>query len=943
MIYRWILNLFLIACSLYGTLCAEPSSQLKQSFTSQFHYVDSLFLSLVAADEIRMKELDPADGLFKAFISKYPEFKTLVRTSSKGVVVNEVGDGMKSRDLSTSDLFVIPKTTGKPFFGKIEIEGDNSFIACSQPITVSLSNGEKRFGGVVICRLDYVAIIKRIVRLFKDESFEILANDKPVVRNKMEKVDLDTFSEQTVLYKARQLFVIRYVSTDGEPAIKPQKDTMVDLTAPAKQGAQISRSQDSLFSDVPATAKPNSVSKTSVSVTPTPPETPETMPQASSAREPFFVQSWFWMILFPLVCCILAVGLYFSVFRKRFVKKLHHDADETLIDFSEATFEMDSTVEEITMVASAPPSLNREELVAHLRKEIAQQISRSEIKKITSEVRQSIVDDVTQQIRNNELDTISVRLRTELTAKLRENLTSEIHQHIVETETQTLTNEIRALHRQSLETELIAAHGQDMELELYEQLRINIQARVKLESEQSLYDASKNQLSLEIRSALYEKEYQSIKDALLLEAHEAIRADIEKNESVKIQNEIRRELAELLTQLIRDQEEKIIYNEQREKVAADVRNGIVADEMESIIEEERSVLAQQIHKQILSSEKDALTEKERKNVRADIVAILQHTEYAALVAEERTQLRATITKKLEETDAERIAVSIRDEMQIKIRHMVRTREIGSITERMRSEIASTIHKELLETESEGLKDLQREKLSGEIRVKMEKEEKATIADKIRDAFISDEMARVNAEERPEIVAEERRRVLVEEGSGIRESVRKQIHEEELAALHERIKKDIYDDTVEILKLNLDEKYKAVLQEKLRDLKVKTRSTLSGELLSLAKADYSQLLEHLDHVQEHVAGTKILDSYRTTLHLLKEEKKKYKYFNLNSTQTESLLAYLDKQNGLFEEYFEELTEGLKKATFQMQSLLNTFENRLADESHHSETTDAHESA
>lgn len=54
-----------------------------------FAVLDSALVRIPALPQVRMKEIDAVNGLFRNLIFSHPEISKIVRTNSRGVIVNE--------------------------------------------------------------------------------------------------------------------------------------------------------------------------------------------------------------------------------------------------------------------------------------------------------------------------------------------------------------------------------------------------------------------------------------------------------------------------------------------------------------------------------------------------------------------------------------------------------------------------------------------------------------------------------------------------------------------------------------------------------------------------------------------------------------------------------------------------------------------------------------
>jgi formiminotetrahydrofolate cyclodeaminase len=74
----------------------------------------------------------------------------------------------------------------------------------------------------------------------------------------------------------------------------------------------------------------------------------------------------------------------------------------------------------------------------------------------------------------------------------------------------------------------------------------------------------------------------------------------------------------------------------------------------------------------------------------------------------------------------------------------------------------------------------------------------------------------------------------------------------------------------------------------------------------------------------MATIEALDSLSQTIALLTNEKKKYKYFNLNTAQTESLLDYLKRVHNRFNIFLDKHDEAVREISLKINSIMNTLD-------------------
>lgn len=87
-------------------------------------------------------------------------------------------------------------------------------------------------------------------------------------------------------------------------------------------------------------------------------------------------------------------------------------------------------------------------------------------------------------------------------------------------------------------------------------------------------------------------------------------------------------------------------------------------------------------------------------------------------------------------------------------------------------------------------------------------------------------------------------------------------------------------------------------------------------------EYHYLIGIVENMDNSLKKIDAVDSLRHTVAKLIEEKNKYKFFNLNTPQTESLIEYMQRLQGNFDTYFDNLENILYSIKIKINSILNT---------------------
>jgi hypothetical protein len=252
-------------------------------------------------------------------------------------------------------------------------------------------------------------------------------------------------------------------------------------------------------------------------------------------------------------------------------------------------------------------------------------------------------------------------------------------------------------------------------------------------------------------------------------------------------------------------------------------------------------------------------------------------------------------------EAETVRVRLREEMNAKIRQELVEQEYGVLKDNRRDELKKRIHDEIIEKELPGIRDDILRRVSEE------------------------EHSRINEQERPGIIEAERNRLRERESPGLREEIRAKLREEEIEAVHERVKTEIYAETVQALKAGLEEKYRDAVEKKLEEFTSGLEKRLRAEIKGRIKSEYRNLMERIEQLSHDMGNVEALDSLSQTITLLLDEKKKYKYFNLNTAQTESLLEYLKRVRDRFNIFLDKHDEEVREMALKVNSIMNALDN------------------
>ncbi len=160
MYLRPILPLHIVAALFVISSFAAPThsneTPLPARISQYFASLDSYIEDLSSNEKIKSYQLDPVDRLFRTVGEKHPEFFSILRTNSKGKVVNEFRDGKnvprQFRDIGGQKWYSSVMRTMKPYYGHIKTNED-VYLFWARPIEIT-KGGKSAFGGAVAAKIE---------------------------------------------------------------------------------------------------------------------------------------------------------------------------------------------------------------------------------------------------------------------------------------------------------------------------------------------------------------------------------------------------------------------------------------------------------------------------------------------------------------------------------------------------------------------------------------------------------------------------------------------------------------------------------------------------------------------------------------------------------------------------------------------------------------------
>ena len=427
----------------------------------------------------------------------------------------------------------------------------------------------------------------------------------------------------------------------------------------------------------------------------------------------------------------------------------------------------------------------------------------------------------------------------------------------------------------------------------------------------------------ELKRTIMQTESDALKSSIRAKLEEEIRSEVRTRETEAIRAAVESELTDAWREEIRERHRQAVYERELETLKKLVHEKLLEKEMPLMVQSHRNELSRDIRQKLVDACSEEIRQTERVTLRQEIARNLRQTEFDALVKEERGKLRALVQSETAEKETDAITARVREELTERIRTEVKE-EAERIRARAREEMESSIKQELKERDYETLTARERELLAQRIRNEVIEKDLPAIHDELLRQVSREEQKRVDESERAGIVEAERIRLREAEAPALREEIRAKLREEESVAMHAAIKAEIYTETVQSIKTDLEEKYKTAFDLKLEESKDAHEKKVRGEVKGTIKTQYQQLLEHTEKISQSMASIEALDSLSQTVALLGEEKKKYKYFNLNTAQTESLLDYLKRVHNRFNIFIDKLDGGVREIALKINAVMNTLD-------------------
>ncbi|MBD3243316.1 MAG: hypothetical protein GF331_22185 [Chitinivibrionales bacterium] len=167
---RAVHNSMVALAALVAAVHATPEIDTVPSVVIQeyFEELESGFREYASARVVSAVKLSTTDRHFVDALEEYPGMHSLLRTNSKGIVINEVVRGEQPqrvyRSIAGQRWYRTLRQTWREHRGKIVDRTGRTYLLWAQPIIISKSSGAQRFGGAVLVKIDLFECFSRIAK-----------------------------------------------------------------------------------------------------------------------------------------------------------------------------------------------------------------------------------------------------------------------------------------------------------------------------------------------------------------------------------------------------------------------------------------------------------------------------------------------------------------------------------------------------------------------------------------------------------------------------------------------------------------------------------------------------------------------------------------------------------------------------------------------------------
>ena len=828
--------LFLLYFSIV-TSFAEPLSNPADSILNPMR---SVLDSIVADPHIRMKEIGAVDGLFAEKRKSLQWIGSIIRTSSKGLLVNNFGTllayGDKGSELSSREWFAAAIRDTAPVF-TIEKKGGSlePCIVCSKRVFVTREDGSNRLGGVIA-----IAVDPR--RLLATSAFAKGAGLS------IDSVEFFPALTGSHLYRSRLLHEL----TVSIPAMQAPRSDIKEIASVKEESVLVEKLKQS----------------------------PLRAPVASAFDQKISV---IFSAIVALVIVAILAGLVF-LRRKKTVKR----PPTSMVQITEP--------KEISETSDTDYfSLETRDIVAPVLddKDKALVAARREQYNDTLERERGFVEE---QVRNNLTQYFSQTLKDEIRSEVHSRLTASIEQE--ETEA------LRASIRKDVEYHLRETFGEKER----EDLQRTIAEEVRSEFTEELFESEKAKYSAEIREEILRTDSSQLRQDTFENLRAEIAAELAESETEDLRSTLRRELADAVAADVNTERESM-YTAAR-KILEDRISEELSREEGSLRSLALSQLRESIRTEAESSFRPSFIIEETEALRRTIAAAIRNDESETITESERQKLRDELRSMLESTERHSIEQEESDALRAELRAEIEHRESESMEHDLRAELSAALKTRLETDEISYIRAEVMEELRTVVREKILREELHDISASIRTEIETTIREQIEREEAQEIREHERERIATIEADIAKAAMEKAIKDTSISSIYRKVREEIYEETLKTLRSSFLERYRRHFEVVLRRAVAKAEQSAEAKVASRIANEFASLREQLDKTEQSVVSAIPTDSIEKTFESLSEQKKKYRFFNLNSTQTDGLIDYIGRVAESSRTATEIVSDGMK---------------------------------
>lgn len=194
-----------------------------------FEELEAALRRLAGTRTVAKVELSPTDRLFVDFLTRHAGVYTMLRTNSKGVVINEAIRGRRPRrvyrSVARQRWYVTLHSSWEEHRGKVVDRYGKTWLLWAQPIIIARGSGPKRFGGVVVAKIDLMECLKQVAT-DSEYPFQVVVDGTRFFSHRWDN------SRETVYFPivipGTDSASVLEVSLAAEPSVAPSTD-FIDL------------------------------------------------------------------------------------------------------------------------------------------------------------------------------------------------------------------------------------------------------------------------------------------------------------------------------------------------------------------------------------------------------------------------------------------------------------------------------------------------------------------------------------------------------------------------------------------------------------------------------------------------------------------------------------------------------------------------------------------